>query len=486
MTQIFLASTSLTVATMAAAIDEGRFDEGRPQSRVLVLYSSAYAPETQPALDESPGFGALLKRFDEVLSWNDLIYPYHAHEWSPHSDDALLLQRLLREHWGLGTEDPALVVEAIQVNPALALAALFPDSPLHVVSDGLMTYGPTRNRLPMSVGTRVEQLMHVDLVPGLTPVLLSEFRVPSRCVDPAPLRAVLAEVAAECAPLVEDELRGLRGAASVVLGQYLSALGVLSEAEEARLHHDLLVRTGRVRQGPVIFKPHPAAAPTSVRRLVEGAREAGVTVKVSTAPAPAEVLYDTLLPTLVSTCFSTGAATAAQLYGLTAASYGADVVLGRLAPYPNSNRIPATVVHALLPRLTSEGISEPYVAPGQVSGEGQRLVSAVAYCMQPTLYPWLREDAESLVRQQGEEAARPYIGRDQVLLLGLFGAGRPLMRVASTSYRLAARARRVGGRLARRLSRERTAGPPSGAGGWPGSSRRNAPEGARPGPRSRE
>ena len=43
-----------------------------------------------------------------------------------------------------------------------------------------MSYGPTRNKLDPLVGTRVRRLLHLDLVPGLTPLLLTEFDVPAR------------------------------------------------------------------------------------------------------------------------------------------------------------------------------------------------------------------------------------------------------------------------------------------------------------------
>src|SRR5690348_17927762 len=48
-----------------------------------------------------------------------------------------------------------------------------------VYADGLMSYGPTRNKLGLLVDSRIDRLLHLDLVPGLRPMLLTEFGVPS-------------------------------------------------------------------------------------------------------------------------------------------------------------------------------------------------------------------------------------------------------------------------------------------------------------------
>ena len=57
--------------------------------------------------------------------------------------------------WDLGDDSIELAVESIQVTPALAIAQLFPDAKLDVYADGLMCYGPTRNKIDPLVGERV-------------------------------------------------------------------------------------------------------------------------------------------------------------------------------------------------------------------------------------------------------------------------------------------------------------------------------------------
>ncbi|CAM5413182.1 polysialyltransferase family glycosyltransferase [Streptomyces violaceorubidus] len=96
--------------------------------------------------------------------------------------------------WDLGDDDLALAVESIQVNPALGVTQIFTDAPVTVYADGLMSYGPTRNKLDPLVGTRVERLLHLDLVPGLEPLLLTEFGVAPEVVATPAFTKVLAEL----------------------------------------------------------------------------------------------------------------------------------------------------------------------------------------------------------------------------------------------------------------------------------------------------
>ena len=69
---------------------------------------------------------------------------------------------------------------------------------------------------------------------------------------------------------------------------------------------------------------------------------------------------------------------------------GCDLVLERLTPFENSNRIPATIVAASVPELRADGGLTP--PPARDLG---RLVDAVSYCMQPTANPDLRPAAEA-------------------------------------------------------------------------------------------
>ncbi|TDD19959.1 hypothetical protein E1294_19280 [Nonomuraea diastatica] len=361
--------------SLAAAIDDGRFGDGR---RVLVVSNNAAVPEAATPLDGAPGFAALRGRFDEVVSWNELIAPLHPSDWRARVIEVPMMERLIRSRWGLdGVEE--LVLESIAVPPARTIAGLVRDCPITVYSDGLMSYGPTRDPLPAEIFRRVGRLLHLDLVPGLTPLLLSEYGVAPEILPGERFLPVLDEVAAT-AP-------GPPAGQAMILGQYLSALEIVTPEEEAALHETMLAALAARGYTGVVFKPHPAAGRRHARLLRAAAEPLGVDLSVADESVPAEVCFAALRPELVVGCFSTGLVTAQRYFGLKVASYGTGMVLERLTPYENSNRIPVTIVDALLPRLSAEGVIE---RPPAVDLPG--LVRTVGYCMQADTYPELRPD----------------------------------------------------------------------------------------------
>ncbi|MEU1936079.1 alpha-2,8-polysialyltransferase family protein [Streptomyces coeruleorubidus] len=408
-TQIFCASTLYGVATLAAAIDSDLFEE--PDRRVLLVFNNSANPETTPALDEMPGFAPLREHFDDVLSWNEAIRPFHPGAWTPRSDDIPLFERYLRMLWGLGDDRVSLVLESIQVAPALTVAQLFTDAPIDVYADGLMSYGPTRNKLDPLVGTRVRRLLHLDLVPGLTPMLLTEFEVPARLVPSPAFLKVLGEVT-ETVP----ELPDLPGDAALLLGQYLSALNILSPEEEEDLHVRMM--RGAVARGhrTVVFKPHPTAPARYSRALETEAEKLGVDLTVLDTPVLAEVLFDRTRPALVIGCFSTALFTASVLYELPVARIGTELLLERLTPYQNSNRIPTTLADALLPDL--DGGKDGDLLPAELLSD---LVTAVGFTMQPQIYPDLRPRAEAFLARHLGPRTRRYFKKRRLTSLGLPG-----------------------------------------------------------------
>ncbi|WP_330453336.1 MULTISPECIES: polysialyltransferase family glycosyltransferase [unclassified Streptomyces] len=411
-TQVFLASTLYGTATLAAALDAGLFpDAGR---RVLLVANNASVPETTPALDGMPGFDALRTRFDDVVSWNATIAPHHPAAWSPRPDDIPLWERHLRLAWGLGDDDVELAVESIQVDPAMAVCRIFTGVPVDVYADGLMSYGPTRNRIDPLVGTRVGRLLHLDLVPGLRPMLLTEFGVRAETVPTDAFLKVLGEL---------DEAAGAAGLPAVespalLLGQYLSALGLISAAEEEELH--LRMMRGAVGRGhrSLVFKPHPTAPAQWSRAMEEEAARLGAELTVLdadvlTAPVLAEVLYRRMRPGLVVGCFSTALLTASEFYGLPVARVGTRTLLERLTPFENSNRVPVTLVDALVPDLEDGEAATP--------GELNDLVTAVGFAMQPKIYPQLRPVAERYLAARLTDGTRRYFKRRRLTSLGLPG-----------------------------------------------------------------
>lgn len=419
LTQIFIGSTLYGTATLAAAVDAGSFPAA--DRRILLTSDHALAAEVSPRLADMPGFATLSTRFDEVLDWNAVIEPQHPSSWSPRADDVPLWERHLRTLWGLGDDRVELIVESLQVPPAQSLCQLFPGAAVDVYADGLMSYGPTRVRLDPQIGMRVRRVLHLDLVPGLEPLLLTEFGVPAELVPTEEFLKVLAELAA----VAPDGARppASEEAPALLLGQYLSALDLISPAQEEELHAEMVRGAFALGHRELVFKPHPSAPALYARRAEAEAERLGARLTVLDSPVLAEVLYQRARPALVVGCFSTGLLTAATLFGLPVARAGTKTVLGRLSPYQNSNRVPLTVVDALLPDLADTDAVRGWSAPGpeEVSSRLGGLLSAVGFAMQPRILVEHRGAAEAYLTRHLDERTWRYFSRRRLASQGLPG-----------------------------------------------------------------
>jgi hypothetical protein len=389
-TQLFFAATQYAAATVTAAIRAGRFGP-RTGPRLLVVSNVASVPEVSTPLDRMAGFASIRPEFDRVLSWNDFIAPHHPVGWSPRAQDTLLWEQAIRLAWDLGDGPVEIACESIQANPSRAVADIFADSPVHVYADGLMSYGPTRNKIPHGLSTRIKRVLHLDLVPGLQPMLLSEYGVPAEPIPNDSIVAVLGEIGASGEEILAERLAGVRPTA-VLLGQYLSALELITQAEEEKLHVRMLRAAVRAGHRSVLFKAHPSAPSLYSESLEQAARELGVELTVLNAPVLAETLYGYARPDLVIGCFSTALMTASALFGIPVARVGTELLLERITPYENSNRVPLTIIDAALPDAEEassfDGLDLASLADGLTP-----LVRAVGYCMQAKRYDFLREDA---------------------------------------------------------------------------------------------
>jgi hypothetical protein len=442
-TQIFQVSTLYGAATLAAALDAGQFGPRGSARRVLLVSNNAATPETALRLDEMHGYRRIASRFDDVVSWNDAIRPYHPSVWGPRGNDVTLWQKVFRLAWDIDERDLIEVaVESIQVNPGRALAAIFSEASIHVYADGLMSYGPTRDRLPLTISNRIERLLHLDLIPGLTPLLLSEYGVAPEIVPDAAFRAVLDEISLDTAddprlaPVLEE------APTAVLLGQYLAAINILSADEEEELHLRMLTGAARAGHRSVVFKPHPTAPASYSHALSKAAAEAGVRLTVLDAPLLAETLYHHCRPELVVGCFSTAMVTASHYYDIPIGRVGTALVMGRLKPYPNSNRVPLAIVDHVVPDLERGADPAPV---GSAPASLPPLVRAMGFCMQPSAYAGLREPTADWL--SGQLAGTPgyYFPESRLAELGLPGSS-PQAR-ARLQVRRAKRAlRRVGKR----------------------------------------
>ncbi|NEC48960.1 hypothetical protein G3I18_10280, partial [Actinospica acidiphila] len=382
--------------------------------RVLLVCDDAPVPEAAPPWDEVPGFARLRARFDAVLSWNEAIRPFHPATWTPRTEDVPLLERHLRRLWELGDERVELVLGAPDTPPAQAVARVFTGAPLHVCAGGPADYGPTRGKLDPLIGTRVRQVLHLDLIPGLAPALLAEFGAPARVIPAEVFRAVAGEVASAATGVPEG--------AALVVGERPSD----TAGEEDALHAEM-VRTAVGRgHDRVVFAPHPASPSRHAGAVRAEAERLGVDLTVLDPPVPVEALYEASRPALVVGCASAAVFTASALYGLPVARVGTRRLLEELAPYHHPRRVALVLAEAV--RDTAVGV------------DLRGLLSALAFTMRPQVHPALRADAERYLAAGAWD--RRWFPRRRLTALGLPG-GVPRQLVSLARNRAARRAARV-------------------------------------------
>lgn len=459
--RIVLVSTAYGLATAVAAMDSATML--RCDRSVLVITDNTAMPEATPPLTAIAGVETLFSRFDAVFEYNAAIEPLHPAGWHPRPDELPLLERYLRGLWSLDSEPVRILVESLAVNPSLSLCRIFGDAAIDVFADGLMSYGPTRNPIPDSVGIRVEQLSYLDLVDGLRPVLLSEWEIAQAIIPAAAFRAVIGEMLA--GSNAADADTSPRPKVALVLGQYLSANGLLTDAEEAALYTDMIIGCARAGERSIVFKPHPSAPLAHRSQLRDAAHRLGIDLTFNDAPELAEMMFQRGDVGVVVGCFSTALLTARALYGLPVVRYGTDLMLARLAPYQNSNRIPLTIVDAVIPDAAG---SAQYSADVASTGDLAELVVAVSYAMQPKTLRRRRAEARYFLEVHYTDNVR-YFKRRRLTSLDLPGALPARAKAApgasgtivkspgtrAAKARLQRRVRRAAGRLQRRLTASR-------------------------------
>ncbi|UZI29173.1 polysialyltransferase family glycosyltransferase [Streptomyces sp. VB1] len=448
--RIFHASSPAATVLLAAAIDAGCFTE--PDRRILLLSRTGPAPEAVADVSETAGFGRLRARFDEVLSWNDAIFPFHPDGWLPRADDAPLWERHFRRAWGLGDEELELVVDSPHAGPARALTQLFAGVPVDVYAEGPGGYGPTGEKIPPLTGVRVRRLLHPDLVPGARLLLLGEYGVEQRTVPAEAITKVVGELADSEVKLPAVE------APALLLGQDLAGAGLLPAAEEAELRLEMVRGAAALGHRRLVFAPDPYAPwedPAALR--AEADRLAvELTVLDTARPVVADVLLHRLRPALVVGCTSAALFGAARFHGLPVAAVGTGLLLERLSPYENAERIPATLADALLPGLGDAeavaaqtpytGAQTPYTGPETpyTGPELDGLLAAVGFAMRPKVRPDLRPAAERYLSTHLDDRTWRYFKRRRLASLALPGvvpARLAFLRSSPALRRVARRAR---------------------------------------------
>lgn len=323
------------------------------------------------------GTGVCNKYFDKIYYLNDLIAPLHPAKWiSPKNTmDKLAIRSILCTLLGVNKVE-TLLIESLHVAPAATLAEIFYDSELLVYSDGLMTYGPTRFKLPYSIGSKVSNLFYIDLLHGLKPNYLKEFHVNLCPVDPEIIKSKIKEISVNIQPelMLENDV-------PVFAGQYLSGLGIISEEEEVGLYVEGIVcaaKKGKINS--VYFKPHPSFSSTLINLVRENALKKGINILVLPSTQLLEELMLIFKPAFVVSVFSTALATANAIFKAKSYSFRTEWFIRKLEPFQNSNRVPAYICLHVFEDIENKSLVL------KESDNLQMAVNILSYGMQPSLH----------------------------------------------------------------------------------------------------
>lgn len=409
MDRVFEVSTPFGLACLAAGVEEGLFGDRADGRRVLLVSDNAIIPEAVESLVDWPGFRELADAFDSVDSWNDIVHPYHPHQWEPRFEDWVVWERFFKQRLGLDEGPCEVVVESFQAGPARALTMVLPNADISVYADGLMSYGPTRRTPPVDLARRIRRVVLLPLFPELDPLLFME-QSPEYAYIPAD--AFRRSVQRSSTPADVDWHGGeARRPLGVVLGQTFSELGFLSPSEELDLYRAMLGHAVGQGMASVLFKPHPTSLQNIARRVAGWSDELGIPIGIGVDRNLVETTYAEYRPDLVIGCFSTALATARQVYGLRVLRVGTGEVLSRLPRLEDSNRVPLALVDALLPGFSSATAQEP---DRQLSvDEARLLLRGVGHAMQPDLLPQFADDERRVREGQVDGAFRSYLPVDE-------------------------------------------------------------------------
>ena len=413
MIQLISVTTLFGAASAAAAIDAGLL--GEPDERILVHSNNAPIPEVVPSLVDTPGADAVLSRFDRVIDLGELLSPQQPSRWKVFQVDVPTQERLLRKYWDLGDEPVELVLESVHVPPAATIARVFNDARVTILSEGLMSYGATRDPQPHAFGQRLTGMVYLDLVEGLDPLLLSEHGITYHAIEPSVFRGLIEEICASAGlERVEHE-----APSALVLGQYLSALRLITPAKESAMQVRMLEAARELGATRVLFKPHPSAPSTNTAALIEAARNADLEIEIIDPRISAEAVMATHSLVGVVAGFSTALATAKRVFGLPTRAIGTELMFGALEPYQNSNRIPLTIIDFLNRHRGDEHAID----------ELRRLTTAVAYTMQPESLAQRREEAVAYLEEASHETRSRYFAQGRLNMLRLPGSTVPPVAV---------------------------------------------------------
>ncbi|MGI3780581.1 MAG: hypothetical protein ACRYG2_07355, partial [Janthinobacterium lividum] len=271
-------------------------------------------------------------------------------------------------------DDVELVVGTGTLAVGRELTRRFRDAPVSLLAAGASAYGPTFAALQGRLAKRVRQVLHVDLVPGLDPVLLAERSVPVRTVPPEHVRTAAASL---------PGLDPVSDPTTLVLGRSAPWVGALDRDAQTALLVAMVERCSEAGHTRIVLLLDKDAPARARKQLDKAARAARADLTIVTGHKPVEAWFALDGVGLVVGSADEDLLVARSVFGHRVAQLDTEVVVKNLRPFDDPRRAGATLVGATVPDLRSWTSTPGGDDPRPVDLTG--LMGTVAYAMQPDL-----------------------------------------------------------------------------------------------------
>ncbi len=383
----------VTAATTAGLLE-------RPARRVLVV-----------AAGRDGGSPSTLRRLAARLGGFDAVVV------PAHPGDAPAAVTAAAGYEDLALAVPDLVVGAGASRTGRSVARRWADAPVTLLASGTTVYGPTPEALEGRLAGRVGIVLHLDLAPGVPPLLLSERGTPSASVPADAHRAAVALLPAP-GPLVRPT--------TVVLGRRAAWAGALDAQEGDDLLVAVVERCAEAGHSRLLLLLDPDAAPRTRRLLTKAARAARADLRVVEDPGPTDPWFALEGTGLVVGTAAEDLLVAREVFGCRVAQLDTERVLKHLEPYADPRRPGATLVGATVPDLRSWTSSPEGEAPERL--DLPSLMTTVGYAMDPELLAAGRGDAIAFLEAHPDQRGR-FVRKRRLSALRLPGGKRPVRAV---------------------------------------------------------
>ena len=306
-----------------------------------------------------------------------------------------------------------LVVGSASLEAGRALARRLPDVTVALVAVDADAYGPTPAGVRGRFARLVTRVVHLDLVTGLEPLLLSERRVPSTAVPVADHRAAVAALPAP-GPVADPT--------TLVLARTAAWGAALDADQQTKLVVALVQRCAEVGHSRLLVLVDPGTSPKVRKTLEKAAKQVRADLTVVDDAAPVEVWLATGAVRRVVGCASADLLVAQTVYATSSAQLDTDVVLKHLTPFADPRRVPAALVQATVPDLRSWTAAPEGEPPAAI--DLRSLTTAVAYAMEPELLAGRRAEAIAFLDATSDVVRRRYVRRRRLGELRLPGGKR--------------------------------------------------------------